>query len=130
MITKSFKLLLKIVIWKLINKKCNKTNAEASNLGGVEKDLKQQQIEESKKRIEEITAGITNKEAVNGLIKAQTKIAELDGLLKDSTLEEQADILKWTATKIEQEAMQALNETYVSNATKDLKINMFRTGLS
>lgn len=75
---------------ELNKSQANKNNADADYTGGAQTD-------ETKKRIESLTQGIKNQQAIENMTKVQTRLFEMEEIRQDETLEESIDRIKWEA---------------------------------
>lgn len=103
-----------------------KIKAETENIetdtnkkAGVDTDL-------AKAQIQSVTQGIENQKAQESLLKAEKIAKDLSNMIQGKSAEDQLDIIKWTGKKIESEAQQAANETYISSKTMEDKISLIK----
>lgn len=104
---------------ELIKAQTAKTNTETTKIGGVD-------TEESKTRMASLMQGVTESKAKTALTNVQTTIAELDAQLKGKTIDEQQNIIEWTASKIFRELQIADDAQYVSHATRNTRVDIVR----
>lgn len=107
----------------LLKAQARKANAEADKTVGVD-------TEETKKRIEKLSADITTEKAKQGMMEIQTNILQVEEDIKGAT-QNAAKALVFTELRAATERLEILtNEKEISNATKDEKIQMIGTELA
>lgn len=84
---------------------------------------------ESEARTLDLLQGVENKRQQEEYQKVQNRIVRLDEELKGKTLEDQVEIMDWTAQKIHAELEVANNEAFISRGTKDEKVKMVKAEL-
>lgn len=93
--------------------------AEANKTEGVD-------TQEAKARINDLTQGVENKQAQQALTKVQTAWQEFEMKEAQMSQEDRLNQIEWLAKKSMHELNIASNEAYMSNATKDDKIDIIR----
>lgn len=106
----------------LLESQTDLNKAEAENKRGVDRTLGETQVKD-------LLQGISNKQAQETLTRVQTRLTSLQAELQTMTLDDQANYIGWQAMKMQQELMQANNETYISNETLQTKVDLIRQEL-
>lgn len=103
----------------LMRAQANKTKAEADKISGID-------TAEAQTRIESLTQGISNQKAVEALTRAQTELADIDRLIKDSTSQNVIHEIIAKSEKAMQDAEIAGFQKDVDQATIDDKIEIIK----
>lgn len=101
--------------------KANLDNTTAKNIGegGIDTEVKQTTINA-------LTAGIDNTKAQTQLTNVQSKIAEIEKTIKESSSMDVIKQIDLTAQRLQQEVIQFQNNTEISNETKQAKIQQIK----
>ncbi|UIB81443.1 DNA pilot protein [Flyfo microvirus Tbat2_116] len=104
---------------KVLETQAEKNQAEANKTAGVD-------TEEAKTRIDSLTQGIDNQKAQKDLIDAQRRVADLEFVIKDATLQEQAEYIRVQTKRATAELRTELVEAKVSEGTINSKILLIK----
>lgn len=100
---------------KLMEAQTEKTEAEAKKIAGVD-------TTEAETRVQSLTQGIQNQQAVERLNKIQANIAEIEQDMKGDSYEDVLSGIRYAAKKAEQELGIVKNEKTMSDELLDEKI--------
>lgn len=96
-----------------------KKNVEATKMGGVD-------TEEARTRIASLNQGIENAKAQEHLTKAQTYLAQLEGIKQDASMDDQLDQIYYTARMAMKQVELAEQEVYIGSKTLNDKVSIIR----
>lgn len=108
----------------------NKTNTEASKIGGVDTQESQQRITESAERINAIRQGITESEAKTALAKLEATLKGFEIKVQGGTVEDRIHEIEWRASKALRELQILDDAQYVSRTTRQARTDAVRAELT
>lgn len=108
---------MQIAQMDLIKAQTEKTKAEAENIGGVDREKKQVEIQS-------LTQGIANAKQAELLQKAQTRLTEMQGQITGATMNDVIERMTYEVDKAASEMQIAWNEAFVSRGTRDEKVKI------
>ena len=103
---------------ELIDSQINKTNAEAENLRGIEREKAGSVIQLNSATISNLIAQTKNEEERNSLIKFESQLKEFELNFKEDTRQINIETLRLGMEKLDTELDITLNNRAISNATK------------
>ena len=115
---------------ELIDSQINKTNAEAENLRGIERDKASSVIQLNSATISNLIAQTKNEEERNSLIKFESQLKEFELNFKEDTRQINIETLRLGMEKLDTELDITLNNRAISNATKQTVIDTYNATLA
>ena len=115
---------------ELIDSQINKTNAEAENLRGIERDKANSEIKLNSATISNLIALTNNENERNGLIKYESQLKEFELNFKKDTREINIDTLRLGMEKLDAELDITLNNRDISDKTKQTVIDTYNATLA
>lgn len=115
---------------ELLDSQINKTNAEAENLRGIERDKAGSVIQLNSATISNLIAQTKNEEERNSLIKFESQLKEFELNFKEDTRQINIETLRLGMEKLDTELDITLNNRAISNATKQTVIDTYNATLA